>query len=47
MDINGRPLDMSQRHPVARRLTLTGDAQIIADYSKPEFVLGGWTPVVR
>jgi pectinesterase len=47
MDKNGHPLDMSQRHPAARMLSKDADAQIIADYSRPEFVLGGWKPVVR
>lgn len=45
--MDGRPVDMSRRHPVSRRLTLPDDAQIVADYSRPEFVLGGWKPVVR
>jgi hypothetical protein len=47
MDIDGRPLDMSQRHPVAKQLTLPKDAKTITDYSNPEFVLGGWKPVVH
>jgi hypothetical protein len=47
MDIDGRPLDMSQRHPVAKQLTQPKDAKTIADYSNPEFVLGGWKPVVQ
>ena len=41
------PIDASKRHPAARILTMENDAQTIADYSKPEFVLGGWKPVVR
>jgi pectin methylesterase-like acyl-CoA thioesterase len=47
MDIDGRPLDMSQRHPVAKQLRLPKDSKTIADYSNPEFVLGGWKPVVH
>ncbi|MBI5256008.1 MAG: carbohydrate esterase [Burkholderiales bacterium] len=47
MDRDGRPLDLSQRHPVARRLTLEHDAETIANYRRPAFVLGGWTPVVE
>ena len=44
---DGKPADVSQRHPIVRQLTLHADAAIIADYQRPEFVLGGWTPVVR
>jgi pectinesterase len=46
-DIQGRPVDISQRHPIVRQLTLPKDAETIANYSKPEFVLGGWKPVVQ
>ena len=45
-DLDGQAIDVSQRHPVSKRLTMPGDAQTIADYSNPAFVLGGWTPVV-
>ncbi|MBI1359743.1 MAG: carbohydrate esterase [Alphaproteobacteria bacterium] len=47
MDLDGRPVDTSMRTPVSRQLTLPKDAQVIANYSNPEFVLGGWKPVVR
>jgi hypothetical protein len=30
-----------------RALTLPNDTRTISDYRRPEFVLGGWTPVVR
>ncbi|MFY9938310.1 MAG: hypothetical protein WAK33_15635, partial [Silvibacterium sp.] len=43
-DLDGHPVDTTQRHPVSRQLTMPQDAQIIADYSNPAFVLGGWTP---
>jgi pectinesterase len=47
MDMASNPVDTSQRESVvSRRLTLEKDADIIADYSKPEFVLDGWRPVV-
>ena len=46
MDLAGKPLDMSQRHPVSKQLTLPKDAKTIAEYSDPEFVLG-WKPVVN
>ncbi|MFY9725414.1 MAG: pectinesterase family protein [Bryobacteraceae bacterium] len=45
-DAGGRPIDVTQRHPVSKQLTEPRDAQIIANYSDPAFVLGGWTPVV-
>lgn len=47
MDLKGRTVDLSKRHPAMRALTLPKDAQTIGDYRRPEFVLGGWTPVVR
>ena len=46
-DMQGRPADVSQRHPIVRQLTLPRDADTIANYSTPEFVLGGWKPVVE
>lgn len=45
-DLQGRPVDVSKRHPVSRQLTMDKDAATIADYRRPEFVLGGWKPVV-
>jgi pectinesterase len=45
-DLDGKPIDTSQRHPVSRQLTAAGDAQTIAHYSKPAYVLGGWNPVL-
>lgn len=46
-DLNGRLIDVSRRHPVSRQLTLEKDADTIANYRRPEFVLGGWKPVVE
>ncbi len=46
-DLQGRPVDVSRRHPVSRQLTLDKDAAMIADYRRPAFVLGGWNPVVE
>jgi hypothetical protein len=46
-DLNGRPIDVSMRHPVSRQLSAPKDAKLISDYSRPEFVLGGWKPIVR
>ncbi len=45
-DLDGHPIDTTQRHSVSKQLTMPQDAQTIADYSNPAFVLGGWTPVV-
>lgn len=39
-DLNGGPLDVSQRAPFSRQLTATQAAQ----WSDPAFVLGGWSP---
>jgi pectinesterase len=44
--LDGKPLDISQRHPASRQLTAAEDARTITNYSNPAFVLGGWTPVV-
>jgi pectin methylesterase-like acyl-CoA thioesterase len=43
---DGTPVDVSQRHPVSRQLTMEKDARTIADYSNPTWVLGGWTPAM-
>ena len=47
MDMDGNPVDLSERHPIVKILTLPEDAEIIDNYSTPEFVLGGWSPVVH
>jgi pectinesterase len=43
-DLEGKPLDVSKRHEASRQLTMEKDAETIANYSKPSFVLGGWEP---
>jgi pectinesterase len=43
---DGTPVDVSQRHPVSRQLTKEKDATVIANYSNPTWVLGGWTPTM-
>lgn len=45
-DADGHPVDVAARHPVSKQLTEPRDAQTIANYSDPAFVLGGWIPVV-
>lgn len=41
---DGSPVDVSQRHPASRQLTMNNDSAIIDNYSDPAYVLGGWTP---
>ncbi len=43
---DGRPVDVSQRAPYSKQLTMENDAETIKNYSDPTYVLGGWTPVV-
>lgn len=43
-DLDGHPIDVSQRHPASRQLSMSRDAQTIAQYSDPAFVLDGWRP---
>jgi pectinesterase len=45
-DLDGHPIDTSQRHPASKQLVMPQDAQTIANYSNPAFVLGGWTPTL-
>lgn len=46
-DMRGQPVDLSARHPAMRTLTMPTDAETIANYRRPDFVLGGWSPIVR
>jgi pectinesterase len=41
---DGKPVDVSQRHPASKQLTMEQDAATIANYRDPAFVLGGWKP---
>lgn len=43
---DGKPVDVSRRHPASRQLTMEKDAAVIASYSDPTYVLGGWTPAM-
>lgn len=43
---DGKPVDVSKRHPASRQLTTEKDTEIIKNYSDPAFVLGGWVPVM-
>jgi len=43
-DSDGHPIDTSQRNPVSKQLTEPQDAETVANYSNPSFVLGGWAP---
>jgi hypothetical protein len=40
---DGTPVDVSQRKPESKQLTKERDAETIANYSNPSYVLG-WTP---
>ncbi|TGJ87595.1 hypothetical protein E0Z10_g1166 [Xylaria hypoxylon] len=46
MDLQGLPIDISQRLNVSRELTLPKDRKILAEYKDPANILGGWRPVV-
>ncbi|MBL8220422.1 MAG: hypothetical protein JNL62_14410, partial [Bryobacterales bacterium] len=39
-DLDGNPLDRSQRHPLSQELTINEAAQ----YAEPSFTLAGWSP---
>ena len=44
-DAAGTPVDVGRRMPGSRQLKLPQDAEIVANYSNPSFVLGGgWDP---
>lgn len=46
MDLNGDPVDTSQRLNISQQLALPANGSIIAAYTDPAYVLGGWTPSV-
>ncbi len=41
---DGSLVDVRKRSPLSRQLDKIKDARLIADYSNPAFVLGGWKP---
>jgi pectinesterase len=41
---DGKPVDVSKRHPASRHLTMEKDAEIIKNYRNPAYVLDGWVP---
>lgn len=43
-NMDGSPVDVSRRVAWSRQLDKVRDAKLIADYSRPEFVLAGWKP---
>lgn len=45
--IDGKPVDFSKRHPVAKKLTMEKDSEIINNYKNPSYVLEGWMPAMR
>ena len=44
---SGQLVDVSKRHKFSRQLDAKRDAELIARYSDPAFVLAGWTPKQR
>jgi pectin methylesterase-like acyl-CoA thioesterase len=44
---DNKPVDIGQRHPLSKQLLAGRDDKIIADYSNPAFVLGGWAPPIN
>ncbi|WP_338764108.1 pectinesterase family protein [Massilia sp. METH4] len=44
--VDGKPVDVTARHPRSRQLDATRDAAVIAQYRDPAFVLGGWRPAL-
>ncbi|MGQ7944607.1 pectinesterase family protein [Flavobacterium sp. WC2509] len=40
----GKAVDISQRHPASKQLTMEKDAELINNYRKPSYVLDGWNP---
>ena len=42
--LDGRPVDVSKRHPASRQLDKEKDADVISRYRDPAFVLDGWSP---
>ena len=45
INADGKLVDVSQRKPESKQLTMPKDAEIIANYSNPAYVLG-WTPMM-
>lgn len=43
---DGKPVDVSQRHPVSRQLSMEKDAEVINNYKNPTYVFEGWTPAM-
>ena len=43
---DGKPVDVSHRHPASRQLTMENDSEIITNYSKPAYILGDWNPTM-
>lgn len=41
-NVDGTPVDISQRHPASRQLSMERDAEAIRNYSDPAWVLGDW-----
>jgi len=44
---DGSVVDVSKHVPWSRQLDKVRDAKLVADYSRPSFVLAGWEPKLR
>lgn len=42
--LDGKPVDVSKRHPASRQLDPEKDAELMENYRNPAYVLDGWTP---
>ncbi len=42
--LDGKPVDVSRRHPASRQLDKEKDAELIKNYSNPAYILDGWLP---
>lgn len=42
--LDGKPVDISKRHPASRQLDLEKDAKLIENYRNPAYILDGWMP---
>jgi pectin methylesterase-like acyl-CoA thioesterase len=43
---DGKPVDISSRHPASRQLTMAKDSLTISNYKNPAYVLEGWSPAL-
>lgn len=44
--LDGKPIDVSKRHPASKQLDGQKDAELIKSYRNPAYILEGWIPVL-